>query len=394
VAGLSLGTRVRRLAVVPIVCFLAALTTYVALWTCYGFRFSPTPQSQKHFDMQNLLLTTKFNRVQTGLTSATQVTQEMLDRQSPGIIADAIMWADRHQFLPQAWLYGFLYTYTSALIRHSYLLGQTSLTGWWYYFPCAMLFKTPTATLTAIPLAIAGCLFSYRHSNLPGGPARWTWTQAIAGWIRRADWWSIICLALPPALYAHSAMSTVVNLGIRHILPVYPFIFIGIAVGLARLMPRWMYVGRAGVALLVIGLAAESLPAWPNYIPFFNTPSRTWQDPIDLLGDSNLDWGQDLKLLSAWQQDHSDRPLYLAYFGLADPSAHGVNAIQLPPLAGGSPFASETQMPQGRCYLAISATHLQGMYIHAQVASQIYAPLRKRTPAAILGGSIYVYELP
>ena len=113
--------------------------------------------------------------------------------------------------------------------KTSFLLGEISARGWWYYFPYAMLFKTPTATLISVPFAIAGWLLLPGRQGQLTGAARSESSQVIAGWMRE-DWWTVICLLLPPALYAASAINTVVNLGLRHILPVYPFLFIAIAV--------------------------------------------------------------------------------------------------------------------------------------------------------------------
>ena len=187
-------------------------------------------------------------------------------------------------------------------------------------------------------------------------------------------------------------MSTNLNLGLRHIVPVYPLLFISVAAALAALIKRYAYVGISIAALLAFGLVAETTSAYPNYIAFFNTPSGGWEGGIKLLGDSNLDWGQDMKMLNRWQQDHVDKPLYLAYFGIADAKFYGVNAIDLPGEAGGYPFSTRVGVPQGNesCYIAVSATNLQQIYFK----QQFYAELLQRKPLDVLGGTIYIYELP
>jgi len=230
-----------------------------------------------------------------------------------------------------------------------------------------------------------------RKRNVTGEPE----PPKVSAW-RTYDWWSLACLALPAVIYAASAMSANLNLGLRHILPVYPFIFIALGLGLTRLMKRSIQFGAVLAVAIVLGLAGESFAAYPDYLAFFNAPSGGSRGGINLLGDSNLDWGQDLKLLASWQRDHMDKPLYLSYFGVADPKFYRVNAIHVPPVAGGwlfTVFWSEfTSLPQPPCYFAVSATNLQCIYIVRPEFIQAYEKLRVEEPVAVLGGSIYIYE--
>ena len=135
-------------------------------------------------------------------------------------------------------------------------------------------------------------------------------------------------------------------------------------------------------------LAMESLPSWPNYLPFFNTPSRA-AGPLKLLGDSNLDWGQDLKALGKWYESHKDRPLYLCYFGSVDP---GFYKIEYTNLTGGWIMAPQVPLSSITApgYVAISATNLQGVYLQ----NDPYAEIRKRQPLEVINGTIYIYEWP
>lgn len=368
----TLKTRAARLAVVPLVCAVVAAVSYAAIWACYGFRFTPTSDPNVLLNPQRILHRAKLNQAFLRARSIDQITEQTIEQQSPGTTAEILLWAQDKRLLPQPWLHGFLYTYATTLRRGSYLCGQLSDRGWWYYFPCAFLFKTPTATLLALIVVGAVAAISLR---------------------RNANWWAIACLALPVLVYGLVAMKANLNLGLRHILPVYPFLFIAVGTGLARLIRQLHRLGALATVLLTLGLAAESLAAYPDFLAFFNTPSGGARGGFRLLGDSNLDWGQDLPLLAKWQKQHDDRPLYLAYFGIADPQYHGVKAMHLPPLAGGWPFASSVHIPNGPCYLAVSATNLQGIYID-QNSRRFYSELMLTPPLAVLGGSIYVYELP
>ena len=106
------------------------------------------------------------------------------------------------------------------------------------------------------------------------------------------------------------------NIGLRHILPLYPLLYV--AAGCAILARVWQRWGRGG-KILVAGLGAvlllETQPRrFRNYLSFFNRAVGGERGGLKLLGDSNLDWGQDLPLLAKWQKEHRDRKLYLFVF--------------------------------------------------------------------------------
>src|SRR5205085_2245858 len=110
-----------------------------------------------------------------------------------------VLFAESHRLLPQAWLYGLLYTYQSALMRDSFLLGKHSLTGWWYYFPLAMLFKTPLATLAAGGGAVVVFRATRRRDEQN--------THCAPG----SRWWMRLCLIVPVAIYGVAAVTSNLN---------------------------------------------------------------------------------------------------------------------------------------------------------------------------------------
>jgi hypothetical protein len=392
--GRDLNTRLKRLAVVPIVCLLVGIVTYAGTWACYGFRFTPTSDPKLTLDDAHTADLARINKVKIRFVNRKDYDpaeyQQALETQKPGLIPDVIVWASSKRLLPQSWLHGFLYTYATTLIRSSFLMGEVRLTGWWYYFPAAMLFKTPTATLGAVVLCCLGVpvvMILRRRAQIRARAG----TKRTPGGPNLDALWPTACIAVPVIIYAASAMSTNLNLGLRHILPVYPFIFVALGVGMASII-RWeRTVGGIIAGLVLLGLAIETGRAYPDFIAFFNTPSGGSLGGIKLLGDSNLDWGQDLKLLSRWQEQHKDKPLFLAYFGIADPAWYGIEAIHVPFPLGGWPFAPSPQVPAPPCYLAVSATNLQGIYIKTDTYADIF---RNVEPTDILGGTIYIYEFP
>jgi hypothetical protein len=249
----------------------------------------------------------------------------------------------------------------------AYLLGQISGTGWWYYFPVVFLVKTPTAVLALCGLC-AGLVLS------------------LAGRIRELHRLPFVwfVLTLPPACYFLACMASRLNLGVRHILPVYPFLFVWLAgvlfrVGRVRL-GRWF---PAVVAVALVGLAAESLAIYPHYLAFFNVVAGGPKAGPRYLLDSNIDWGQDLKKLKAYMVAHDIPRVCALYFGGAPFYYYGVDVERLP---------RTEELEQRRnldCVAAASVTPLYGLYS----TPESYRWLREREPMARIGYSIYLYDL-
>jgi hypothetical protein len=144
------------------------------------------------------------------------------------------------------------------------------------------------------------------------------------------------------------------------------------------------------IAAIAIALMTETLSAYPDYLAFFNIAAGGERGGIRFLGDSNLDWGQDLPLLARWQQDHPDLQLYLCYFGTADPRHYGIRYISLP---GGYVLDPPPRTLTAPGVIAINTTVLQGIYSSTDSDTRaFYAPLRNRQPIDCLGGSIYLYD--
>jgi hypothetical protein len=132
----------RRLGLALGVFVAFALVSFLVIWAGYGFRFSMTPGYHLPLAWNPLL----------GQAAALEAQARGADPSSdeaatPGPFASGIRALAKLRCFPEAYLYGLLFTYCSALSRRGYLLGELSDTGWWYYFPVAMGVKTPVATL-------------------------------------------------------------------------------------------------------------------------------------------------------------------------------------------------------------------------------------------------------
>jgi hypothetical protein len=356
--GRSISSRFQRAGVAVGLCLVWITLAAAVIWGSYRFRFaaSPDPRAQ----------------------STLHLFAAIAPQQTPLLVKAALLAADHH-LLPEAWLTDVVSMQLVTSQRESFLMNEFSTHGWWYYFPLAFLFKTPLATLAACGFAAAGLL-------------KFSWENRRATSDR---WWTITCVSLPPLIYLIAAMTSDLDIGLRHLLPIYPFLFLAIGVAFSRWRTRRpRAAGWIGVTL-ALGLAAESLTAFPNFIPFFNLAAGGSRGGLSLLSDSNLDWGQDLPVLADWQRQHQDTPLYLCYFGSVPPAYYGIHYLNLAgsyaPDTPGSQAIRQGQ-PMAPGVIAISATQLQGTYL-TPVLRAAYQPLQDQTPIAVLGGSIYLYSV-
>jgi 4-amino-4-deoxy-L-arabinose transferase-like glycosyltransferase len=395
--GKVLAKRRQRFVLAAAIGLVTALAAAGSTWALNGFRWAPTAEAELRLDSESLAEATVENLIDLRLgemldagVPRDEVLNADLPRPERPLSVRLALWIEQQRLMPQAWTYGLLYMMSQSVARNTFLLGERSTIGSAWYFPLAMLWKTPVATLIAVLLLPVIALgWALRRRSLQRGPAvRRSWQPAWPGV------WSICCVGIVPLIYGAISLSTNMNIGVRYVLPIYPFLFVTAAVSFAYVCSQWRRAARVGGALAAL-LAIESLAAWPDYISFFNFPSGGARGGIFLLSDSNLDWGQDLKALAAWREEHADEPLYLCYFGGSDPRIWVPDAILLP---GGS-AADGKPPPTGiaaDAWVALSATCIQGTYMLGQ--EPLHRALRqlisKMRLVDVLGGTIYVYRMP
>jgi 4-amino-4-deoxy-L-arabinose transferase-like glycosyltransferase len=154
-----------------------------------------------------------------------------------------------------------------------FFMGRTGSSGWWYFFPVLIAVKTPIAFLALLGFGCYAC-----------------WKARLA---------RIWCLPLALSLgVLISGMTSRVNLGLRHVLPVYIGFSVLAAFGLLELLRggRWKAAGPAAALALVAWLAISGAAAEPNYLAYFNAFAGS--EPENIAVDSDLDWGQDTKALA------------------------------------------------------------------------------------------------
>ena len=257
----------------------------------------------------------------------------------------------------------------------AFLLGSSSIHGFWYFFPVALFFKTPVSSQLLGLVAIAGFVLARRSRS--------------GRWHERARARAASSLRMPVVaalVFSAFLLSSGLNIGVRHSIPVLPLLCLLVAIGARHFWQRTGKAGQgvvAGLALTSVVLALSWYPRFLTYVNEFVPRDRGYR----VFVDSSLDWGQGLPDLRDYMRAHGLRSVYLGYFGTAEPEAYGieyepmVSFLLLPPLKHPVP------KPE---WLALSATILEGGY----VGPNEYAPLQHVQPAAVVGHTFLLYPLP
>lgn len=278
----------------------------------------------------------------------------------------------------------------------NYLLGRWSAEGWWYYYPVALVLKTPLGLLAAMALvAAAAGLRILRH----GAPGRGDRPELA----RLTAWATGLSLAV---VLGTATFSTAVQTGVRWILPAIPFIALALGGLATRAGPRTRAV-LAGCWLVAI---AEVAAVHPHHLAFFNLAAGGPENGWRLLASSNVDWGQDLVYLRRELEARGIDTVRLAYFGHADPAAYGIRyTVPLPGASGADAVLAvraDGSLALAPGWYAISANHLVGHpYLvndhgrwlatasDRRSGHDLFAALRERQPAAVVGGSVLLYRV-
>ena len=282
-------------------------------------------------------------------------------------LAAALAWAARLHLLPEAFLEGLIF-FLASESRPTYLLGTYYLHGVWFYFPTAAAIKSTLGFLLLLALAPFVRLLRARE-------------------VRRETLWMLV----PAFVFLAASMSSNLNIGLRHILPVYPFLMIWAAAG-AWGLAKASRAGRLVVGGLVLAHVASSLAAFPNYLSYSNElwggPQKTYR----VLTDSNVDWGQGLPAIQRYLRTHAATPCWLAYFGSVDPAYYGIPCTLLPvhlAVVWERPLEEIPATVEGT--VLVSATEMSGQTWGPGELNP-YEQFRLARPLACLAGSILVYR--
>jgi hypothetical protein len=284
-----------------------------------------------------------------------------------------------------------------------YLDGVLRRTGWWYYYLLCMAYKIPEGTWLLIAASLVGMFMIRKNRNQ---------------WFDEA-----VIMAFPAiVLFAMSAL-TDINLGLRYVLPIFPFLYVSIGKVVPWVASKSLRFRKLGSAFLGISLGltiVQTALIHPSYLANFNWVSGGPGRGSEHLIDSNLDWGQDLVTLRHWvTQNRPGQAVGLAYFGQINPTIFllrdeefrwflpptlpgTVSSMRIPPDPGPADAASlkpgiyavSASMVRGLPFRLFESgdprTTWQPSWNDTGSAFTYFAELK---PIAKVGYSIFVYEL-
>ena len=291
----------------------------------------------------------------------------------------------------------------------AYFLGEVSAAGSRLYFPLLYLVKEPLPihlfSLIALFYCIAQFRFWLKQHKEKTATAVATWREIIQRYF--VEWSCVIMIAV----YWAVSMKSPLNIGIRHVLPTFPFIYILVSRGVVRWTqgyslssnPRNLkevfvnllntvsktFPRYAIVAILLFWLAIGTLTTTPAFLSFYNELAGGTPNGWRIAVDSNYDWGQDLKRLADFVQENNIEKISVDYFGGGVPKYYLGKRVE--------PWWSSRGQPKG--WFAISATFRQGA-LGTPAPGFIRKPednyewLKQYPPIARAGSSIFIYKLP
>lgn len=332
-------SRARRILENLAAVVIVGLIAVAVLWMTYGVRYAARP-----------------NGAETWANESVADSNSMIaTRIIPGL--------ERAHLLPEAYLKGFqdILVDPEVIPRPAFLLGRVYRGGRWFYFPVAALIKFSAVVLI---FALAAC-FSWRF-----------WKKN-----RR----ELLFLIVPPAIFMAASCASNINMGIRHILPVLPFLILFGASGTWVLLSRYKN-GLAVCAVAVFLHAASSLHAFPNYIAYSNEfwggPSNTYR----YLADSNVDWGQSMKEAKAYLDRAQPKSCWMIHAYNDMDSDYGI------PCGETSEFKVDEPPQHFSGTVIVTASALAGI-LNYTGGARTAAMFRNLQPKAKLGGSaLFVYE--
>ncbi|MGO9096405.1 MAG: ArnT family glycosyltransferase [Bryobacteraceae bacterium] len=324
----------------------AGLLAVVVLWAFYGFRYQARPD---------------------GMALNPPLAQYA--RQLKPMEAQGILLAARWRVLPESYLYGLTDVRSLAGWFPTYVLGKVHSNGVWFYFPVAFAVKSTLGFFGLLLLA------------------------AVAIATRRLRCWrEILFLTVPPVFHLLVAMSAGLNIGVRHILPLYVFFSVlaaGAAWAFIRQNRRWAFV----VGALLLLHAVSSARCFPNYLAYAN---ELWGGPestYKYLSDSNTDWAQQLKTVKQYLDERGAKDCWFAYFaaGVVRPSYYGIPCKTLPTvdsmwLDEPTDVPAEIDGP-----VLISLGTLSG-FESGPGALNAYDQFQRLPPAAVIDDGVFVFD--
>ncbi len=283
----------------------------------------------------------------------------------------------------------------------NYFLGKVSKEANVAYFPTVYFIKEPLALHILTLIALFFFFSNYFNKNKKIILEKKSFQEQLK------ENFSQISIFLFIVLYLLTSMLGNLNIGIRHILPIYPFVFILISLGISKWLSElpsfefsqspdiikklFSFYGQKIVRYFIVFLLflwyiLSSLSSYPNFLTYFNEAVGGPTQGYKYVSDSNLDWGQSLKELAVFAKENNIEKLQLDYFGGGSPEYYLKEKY--------IPYKSYMGKPQG--WFAVSAqlfTLATGTpdKNYKREEKDSYFWLKNKKPTAIVGNSILVF---
>ncbi len=336
-AGRTFVTRRGKLGALALSTFGHGLVGVLVIWAFFGFRYSAA----------NPLLPAATDFIRPWAITLANV---------GGAHAEVIRKLAARHVLPEAYLYGYSFVHRDVRLKKCAAPfldeGAYSVSG-----------LGPTFFPLVLPVQ--------DHASRCCWPASWPRVSlrgvdcgSAARW--RPELYAGLPLVALLTIYGYSQLTSHLNIGHRHIMPIYPVLFISLgALGSRQAVRRWPFATL--LLALFLWHAVSAIRIAPHFIAYFNEFAGGPDNGRHHLVDSSLDWGQDLPGLKDWLDLHAraGEPVYLSYFGTGEPAYYGLKVRRLS-------FVNSFNLPVA--YEKIEP----GLYcISATILAQVYGPAQE-----------------
>ncbi len=303
------------------------------------------------------------------------------------IAKDATIWMTKQELLqaPAQYFRGLLMASQRTVWgNNTYYRGEISTSSWWHYFPMLYLLKVPLAFHVFTLFALAALFFFlWKTCKLK---------EKFFSAIRKNFWATAFLLWI--AVYWAAAIIGNLNIGVRHLLPIFPFAYILAIFGIYHLLKsikakKLQRALNVFFFLLFAWYIGSSFSAFPHYLSYYNKLGGGIENGYKIAVDSNYDWGQDFYRLLDFVEKEKIEKIRLDYFGGENEEYWlGEKYIKLNPKEIKKP-------PKG--WLAVSLNQFMGGI--AKPAKDFdqetgyYDWLKEYAPKARAGHSILIYYI-
>ncbi len=325
-------SRRAQAAIVLGLVLLHAAAGWGAIWAHYGFRYTASPNPA-----DSRIVLRKLQRPDG----------------APSPLLRMVTWSREAHFLPEGYCKGIEWLLGDDDTLPAFMAGRWKRGGWRMFFPYTIWVKTQPALFLLLAIG-AVAWWRSRTRRIPE-----VGTSASSMRYGATPHFVLI------GVYLAIAVTEDINLGHRHVLPIYPSLYV-LASAAALAWGRQAVWTSAAVAGLFVWRVGDSIMTRPNYLAYFGPQAGGSEIGYQHLVDSSLDWGMNLPSLKRWLDEHNPgnrEPVFLSYFGTDSPEYHGIKSQRLPGFFEYRRNTSPYSYRPG--YYAISATLFQGVYLVA-----------------------------